>query len=121
MPWTYHQRTGLVTRGSVTIRGGYAGHGAGYNNPAMQHVRGIGPLPRGSYTIGLPRDSRHVARYAMPLTPAPRMQMFGRSAFYIHGDSSAHPGEASDGCIVFGLHARQSIWASGDHQLDVVE
>lgn len=121
MPWIYHQRTGELTRGAVTLRGGYAGRGTGRNNPAMEQVRGTGPLPRGSYTIDPPRDSRHVGTYAMPLTPLPGTQTYGRSAFYIHGDSHAHPGEASDGCIVFGLNARQQVWASGDRQVDVVE
>lgn len=87
----------------------------------MQQVQGTGPLPQGSYAVGAPRDSRHVGHYAMPLTPAAGTQMYGRSAFYIHGDSHAHPGEASDGCMVFGLAARQMIWASGDHQVEVVE
>lgn len=121
MPWIYHQRTGEITRGTVTLRGGYAGRGAGRNNPAMQQVQGIGPLPQGSYTIGTPRDSRHVGHYAMPLTPATGNQMYGRSSFYLHGDSHAHPGDASDGCVVFGLAVRQQIWASGDHQVEVVE
>ena len=94
MPWTCHQRTGELTRGAVTLRGGYSGRGAGYNNPAMQQVQGVGPLPRGSYTVGMPRDSRHVGRYALPLAPTAATQMYGRSAFYIHGDSQAHPGEA---------------------------
>lgn len=37
----------------------------------------------------------------MRLTPYVENQMCGRDGFMIHGDSSAHPGEASDGCIVF--------------------
>jgi hypothetical protein len=56
----------------------------------------------------------------MPLTPASDNQMFGRSAFLIHGDAASHPGAASCGCIVMALVARQLIWKSGDHQLKVV-
>jgi hypothetical protein len=37
----------------------------------------------------------------------------------IHGDSSQHPGNASNGCIITGAHNRQRIWASGDHALVV--
>jgi len=67
------------------------------------------------------RDGHHVGHYALPLTPATSAQMYGRSAFYIHGDSHAHPGQASDGCIVFGLAVRQTISSSDDHQLEVVK
>jgi hypothetical protein len=38
----------------------------------------------------------------------------------MHGDSIAHPGCASEGCIIMGQKIRQQIWTSGDHQLRVV-
>jgi hypothetical protein len=47
--------------------------------------------------------------------------MFGRCGFFCHGDSIAHPGHASDGCIIQDLTTRHRMWSSGDHELDVGE
>ncbi|MGF6481227.1 hypothetical protein QFZ91_003390 [Paraburkholderia sp. JPY419] len=56
----------------------------------------------------------------MPLTPDPGTETFGSNAFFIHGDSKSHPGNASNGCIVISNRAvRERIWSSGDHQLRV--
>ena len=56
----------------------------------------------------------------MSLTPVGHLA-HGRSAFLIHGDSTKHPGDASEGCIIFGPHIRQRIATSGDTVLNVVE
>lgn len=120
MPWIYHQRTGVIERAKTKYTGAYAGHRVGKNNPDMQMVRGIGPLPQGSYRIQSPRDSHRVGHYAMPLSPLAETQTYGRTAFYIHGDNPSHVGDSSTGCIVIGRQQRQRIWASGDHQVDVV-
>jgi len=120
MPWTYHQRTGILERENTKFTGAYAGKDAGKNNPDMQTVPDVGPLPRGSYRIGHPRHSTRVGHFAMPLTPLGGTNTFGRSAFYIHGDNPAHIGDSSFGCIVIGLRQRRAIWASGDHRVDVV-
>jgi RHS repeat-associated protein len=56
--WQYSQSTGQLTyvddqTGAHTpIGSGYAGNGPGLNNPNMQNVPDIGPLPQGTYTIG---------------------------------------------------------------------
>ena len=55
----------------------------------------------------------------MRLTPYVENQMCGRDGFMIHGDSSAHPGAASDGCIVLNLPYRKIIAASKDKILVV--
>ena len=44
--------------------------------------------------------ARHCSPVAMPLIPDPANQMHGRSGFFIHADSIADPGSASEGCIV---------------------
>ena len=54
---TYHNSTGrLVCRdasGRTTVdHTGYAGTGAGRNNPAMENVRNVGPIPQGNYSVG---------------------------------------------------------------------
>lgn len=56
----------------------------------------------------------------MRLTPMAHTYTYGRSGFMIHGDSLAHPGQASDGCIVLDQQYRSMIWLSGDHVIEVV-
>ncbi|QXE07145.1 DUF2778 domain-containing protein [Paraburkholderia sprentiae WSM5005] len=118
MTWTYSQASGTLSRNGNLVARGYSGHGAGKNKHSMQTVRSVGPIPKGSYTIGSPRHSARVGPFAMPLTPHPETQTFGRDAFFIHGDSKRHPGSASNGCIVISERAvRERVWSSGDHRL----
>lgn len=89
---------------------GYAGRDEGKNNPAMQNVKGIGPLPCGLYTAQEPADDPVVGKYAMRLIPDSENEMFGRTSFFMHGDSSEHPGLASHGCIVQTREIREYFW-----------
>ena len=123
--WIYEQATGLLRQQDLNdavqvIGQGYAGHGAGVNNPALQTVADVGPLPCGFYTIGAPCDDPHTGPLSMHLTPNSRNQMFGRSAFLLHGDSVAHPGTASEGCIVMPRPVRVFVSESADRLLLVV-
>ena len=119
--WTYSQTDGRVTKEGVGILAtGYSGAGDGKNNPAMQEIKDKGPIPCGRYTIEEPRDTARHGRYAMPLVPDPYTNLFGRDLFWIHGDSVEHPGEASEGCLILPRFARERIWQSGDHDLQVV-
>lgn len=121
MGWKYEQATGkLFDKDNTDIATGYAGRALGKNNPAMQDVKGIGPLPCGMYTIYAPHDSTTVGKYAMRLLPDPQNEMFGRSSFYMHGDAIHDPGNASHGCIVMDRTVRELVWDSGDHRLQVV-
>jgi hypothetical protein len=52
--------------------------------------------------------------------PDPGTETFGRGEFRIHGDSIAHPGTASHGCIILPRAVRDAIWRSGDRALEVV-
>lgn len=99
---------------------GYAGKGEGKNNPAMQAVHDVGPIPEGDYTIGAPYTHPHLGPLTMNLTPDEGNEMEGRSAFRIHADATAHPGEASDGCIVQNIWTRTAVSESGDRRLRVV-
>lgn len=119
MPFTYRQSTGQLTCPTF-IWFGYAGRGEGKNNPSMQNVKGIGPLPVGLYTAQPPADDAVVGKYAMRLIPDPSNEMFGRNSFFLHGDSAEHPGEASHGCIVMPRNVREGFWNSGDHQIQVI-
>lgn len=118
--WTYEQATGRLLHDGLCADTGYSGKGDGKNNPAMQDVRGIGPLPKGTYTINAPIDTHTHGPYVMWLIPDPQNDMCGRSAFGIHGDSVVHPGEASEGCMIFPRTVRERVWNSGDHTLEVV-
>jgi hypothetical protein len=121
MTWIYRQTTGeLVHDAKLVEAHGYSGHGRGKNNAAMQAERDIGPIPQGAYHIGFPHYSERVGPYAMELIPAEETDTFGRFAFFLHGDSATHPGEASDGCIVMSFVARLRVWKSADRMLTVV-
>jgi hypothetical protein len=119
MPWTYSQGTGkLFDPTGAHVATGYSGKGIGKNNCDMQHVKNVGPIPRGTYTIASPYNSKKVGPFALPLKPDPKNVMHGRSAFLIHGDNSS--GTASEGCIILGRMMRDKIAYSTDRVLKVV-
>lgn len=96
-------------RARVFLARGYAGTKHGRNNPAAQWEVGIGPIPRGRWLMGRPRDHARLGRYCIPLTPDLGTQVGNRAGFYIHGDSRRHPGDASRGCIILPLSVRELI------------
>ena len=120
MSWTYNQATGELTKADNVLACGYAGKGDGKNNPSMEQVPNVGPLPKGLYVIGSPYDTKTHGPYVLRLTPDPDNEMFDRSGFLIHGDSVSAPGTASEGCIILPRKIREMIWNSGDNQLQVV-
>ena len=130
-PWgwtctcTYQQSTGAIrcldnATGNIVAEGfGYAGIGAGLNNPDMQGVVDTGPLPVGSYSIGQPNNSK--GPLTMPLTPLPGTDLLGRpGGFLIHGDNLQHNNTASHGCIVQNRDVRQGIADCGGGVVNVV-
>ncbi len=119
--WTFNQSTGEIALDGMPVAMGYSGHGPGKNNPAMQNVKNVGPIPVGLYTIaGLINEDPQCGVYVLILTPDPANKMFGRDGFRWHGDSIIHPGWASDGCIASCLEARREAWQGSDHRLKVV-
>lgn len=120
--WIYGQRTGALVNGSASILvasgTGYAGRGPCRNEPSAQRIKNFGPLPCGLYTIERPHDSPRTGPLTLSLTPDPRNEMFGRSAFAIHGDNDAH--DASDGCIIMSRTVRETLARSTDNVLLVV-
>ncbi len=125
LDWVYSQSTGQMTHidangNSTNLATGYAGHGAGLNNPAMQNVVRTGPLPQGTYTIGSQYNSPNTGRATMALTPALSNSMYGRNAFRIHGDNARGDQSASEGCIILNRNARDAISNSDDQVLRVV-
>lgn len=118
--WTYVQRTGSLYWNGKKISTGYSGYREGKNNPDMQTVENVGPLPCGLFELKTPYDSARVGPYAIPIEPKDGTNVFGRKDFRVHGDSIQQPGGASHGCLIFSLPIRKQIWNSGDHDLQVV-
>lgn len=119
--WTFEQKTGSFSHDGEFVAKGYAGHGVGVDNPDLENEVGVGPVPRGVYTIGPAFTHPQCGPVSMRLEPDAANEMFGRSGFLIHGDSIAHPGTASDGCIVLAHDVRANVSESPDRQLQVVE
>ena len=120
--WTYQQATGVISQDGTVKGHGYSGFGPGKNNPAMESIHDVGPIPRGRWqmTQWIDHDA-HLGYGVIVLEPAPGTETFGRSGFRWHGGSQSHPGTASHGCIVLGWTAgRFRAWESGDHDLEVV-
>ncbi len=117
MPWQYSQSSGSLQNNGNYIATGYSGSGAGRNNGAMEHLRDIGPIPRGAYQIGRARRSNRTGPHVMDLTPRGH-NAHGRHGFQIHGDNTAH--NASTGCIILRRDIRERISTSGDDVLNVV-
>jgi hypothetical protein len=123
MAWTIVQRTGHLWHGdSDPVATGYSGaEPDGKNNPAMQNVMCVGPLPAGWYDIvGEPFNSPEHGPFCLRLQPRPETQMYGRAGMLIHGDSVEHPGCASEGCFCVVRVARERVWNSGDRAVRVV-
>lgn len=118
MSWVYSQSTGEMSHnGSSWV--GYSGTGAGRNNPAMQDVEDVGPIPIGTYNIGGAYDDLGgLGPCVMHLDPAPGTNTFGRTLFRIHGDNPEH--DASHGCVILGPAIRHLISNSLDKVLVVV-
>jgi hypothetical protein len=124
--WIYRQRTGELCReleGGLAILGhGYSGIHKGKNNPDMEHIKGIGPIPCGEYdVIGPPTSSVIRGPYVLGLLPTENTDTHNRFGFLIHGDSVANPGLASHGCIILRKNLREAIWTSNDHKIRVVK
>lgn len=123
--WQFVQRTGNLYHNGVFAWQGFAGNGAGLNNPAMENAPRIGPLPCGMYTVAAPYHHARLGPDTMNLEPDITNEMFGRSKFRVHGISEADAKHgtktSSEGCICKSpAVARLQIWNSGDHRLQVI-
>lgn len=127
----YSQSTGRLTNRmrndsqtlehDTFIASGYSGFGDGKNNPAMQNVKDVGPLPCGFYVMkvitgddGKPCDYKSTLGHVMKapvirLIPNASNEMFGRDGLLCHGDSVHTPGTASHGCMIEDHTARLLI------------
>jgi RHS repeat-associated protein len=122
--FTYSQSTGKAictdnTGKTVVDKSGYAGKGEGRNNSDLQNIRNVGPIPRGGYRIEAAIHSKRTGPVALPLTPLPGTNTFGRDAFQIHGNNPTN--DASSGCVILPRHARDAINNAGGGTLTVTE
>lgn len=127
--WIYEQKTGRVffddgSKTNLVDADSYAGHGEGLNNPSLESVQGVGPIPRGEWKIHgqkdhLTNDKRNL-KMAMELTPVGH-NAHGRSGFFWHGDAVATAGQhlASHGCIISSRSVRDKVAKSGVTKLIV--
>ena len=120
MTWRYRQSTGELSKDGVILARGYSGAGDSKNRPECQGEVCRGPIPAGDWIIAAVFDSATKGPWCLRLVPAPTTQVFGRAGFLVHGDSKSFPGTASEGCIILPRWAREAIWASSDHALEVV-
>ena len=124
--WRYDQSSGELTRDGKFVSKGYSGNGRGKNNPALEAVPGIGPVPAGKWKLVEVYNSANVGPFAIVIHAVDAKpgddthQPTGRGSFRIHGDSIRAPGTASKGCIILPRAVREAMWRSGDHDLEVV-
>lgn len=118
--WTYSQHTGQLTDPEgVVVETGYAGAQPYVNQPSAEWREDLGPLPTGRYTMGAAFDHDVLGPCSLPLTPSPCNTMYGRSAFYVHGDTPEMNQTASTGCVIMSRATRDRLNASDVKDLTV--
>lgn len=129
--WKYEQNSGtMIDPDGNVLATGYSGEWDGSlpiggpndhrNKPTDENIKATGPIPTGTYTIEDATNNTNKGPIAMHLTPDANNEMFGRSAFMIHGDlSPPRSGRASEGCIILNRVARTAIDDSDDRVLIV--
>jgi len=111
LSWKYYSLSGQILAPSGAYLGtGYAGNGKGLNNPDLQYLHNIGPIPRGAWDIGeFFDDEEGKGPVVAHLEPCDGTETYGRSGFMIHGDTAAANHTASEGCIVAPRFIRDAI------------
>ena len=79
---------------------------SGYKGESDQTKKNFGPIPDGKYTVD---NSCGGNRQRCNLTPDSSNNMFGRSAFQVHGDNTKGDQSASQGCIILGQKDRAGL------------
>lgn len=114
---TYRSSDGETYLDQVYEGIGYSGAGYGRNNPDMEDVVGVGPIPRGLYRIGKPDTNVKTGPLTFVLIPDGH-NAHGRSGFLIHGDNITH--NASHGCVILGRCVREAIAKANETVLNVI-
>lgn len=118
--WIYKQSTGELFKDGKLIEKGYSGALTNKNNPDREQVRGMGPIPRGTWKIGGTGTSKG------PLTIT-LIHISGNSysrdmgTFRMHGEKvHGVPGFASEGCIIMHPSTRLQVSKDRGAYLEVV-
>lgn len=98
---SYVQRTGALRYPPHRqVPGAYSGNGIGLNNPAMEAVPNVGPIPAGWWHIDR-WDAVHGTKGKIVAVLRPvGHNADNRTNFLVHGDNDAADHTASDGCII---------------------
>lgn len=127
----YSQRDGLwgdpagaVIALSAPCIAGNNEQGRDLNNPASEYLHDRGPLPTGTYTIGVLKQQPDVHSQGCTLTPDPGNYMgpVPRSGFFLHLRNSAHvapdgTNASSNGCPTFANYQDLfELWANWVHK-----
>ena len=112
MNLNYDQVTGHITNDEGKLLAtGWSGNGDGKNNPAMQDVHSVGPLPQGVYKVCEWEYEHNGLGHDVVAILQVEGETFGRDGFFIHGPAinSEHYGQESKGCIVVPREGRLYI------------
>lgn len=118
--WIYGVKQHAMIRGDKRRTDLYSGHDPWRDNPLAVHVHDLGPIPPGAYNLGTVEESGAHGPLAIHLLPCSGTEMFGRSGFLVHGDSIAHPGDASHGCVIAPRELREQMAQGTDRLLVVI-
>lgn len=119
--WQYDRALKQLSRNYVNkLAVCYCGNGKGLNNPALEAIKDVGPLPAGRYRFTNIVNSPKTGPNTILLEHDPGNVMYGRDLFRIHGDNKTKNNTASDGCIVVEpMEIRIAMWFSGDRMIEV--
>ena len=109
MVWLFNQNGSFSSGDGKVAVPAYSGFPPYKNDPGAEEMIGLGPIPRGTYVCGQPEDSESLGPHVISLTPTKWTATHGRAGFFIHGDSVAHAGLASHGCVILDRATRSLI------------
>lgn len=118
--WKYKQSTGELFRDGKLIETGYSGVLTNKNNPDREQVRGMGPIPRGTWRIGRSGTSKGPLTITLIHVSG---NAYGRDmrTFRMHGDKRhGIAGFASEDCIIMSPSTRLLVSKDTGAELEVV-
>ena len=102
--WTYSQSTGVLFNHSTNQSWQcYSGHGDGLNNPQLQDLVMVGPIPQGSWeVVEIASDLKTgpVTWFLEWMAPIWSYPGRDKGSFRVHGDNAEVNHTASDGCVI---------------------
>ncbi|MHB8734264.1 MAG: tlde1 domain-containing protein [Terriglobales bacterium] len=102
--------TGDISLADACVGQGYSGAPGHVNNPADVALKGLGPIPPGTYTVSDPYTDPEKGPLCFRLTPDPSNVMYDRGSLLIHADNASKPPQhSSEGCIVAPHQVRQAV------------